>query len=116
MPSRDVAAKSGKRLRSGGGLRPAAAPCGRLARHAAGAVVAEVGLLGTAPCVGIRDPHYGPASLVDFLATLVANENCSSGHAGNATGNVERNHPGARAGEYARASHSRAAKFRRALS
>src|SRR4051794_14362522 len=84
-------------LCSGGGLRPTAPPCGGLAGPAAGAVVAEIGLLGPAARIGIRDPHYRSASLVDFLAALVANENCSSGHGRKASGNARINHAATRA-------------------
>ena len=64
----------------GGRLGAAAAAGGGLAGHGAGAIPAQVGLLRAAAGVGIRDPHDGPARFVDFLATVVANENCSSCH------------------------------------
>ena len=59
-----------------GGLRAAASPCRCVARRLAGAGVAEVSLLRTATSVGVRQAERGALSFADFLATVVANENC----------------------------------------
>src|SRR5439155_14241383 len=73
-------ARSGERPLSGGGLGSAPPAGGWDARHLAGAVVAEVGLLRAAARVGVGDAHHGALCFVDFLAAVVANEHGLSCH------------------------------------
>jgi hypothetical protein len=63
------------RLRGRGRLRPAASPRDGLARHVAGAGVAEVGLLCAATRVGIGKPHRRALSVTDLVSALIANQN-----------------------------------------
>jgi len=66
--------------RLGGRLRAASAPrCGP-AGHLAGAVIAEIGRLGAAARVRVRDTQSGALAFADFSAAIVANENGLSSH------------------------------------
>jgi hypothetical protein len=71
---RAVATLCGRRL------RPPASPRDLLARHLSGAVVAQVGLLRTAPRIGEVDAHHRPAIFGDFSRTAVAHEDRLSRH------------------------------------
>src|SRR5919204_6911686 len=55
-------------------LRPASAACHGLAGHLAGACVAEVGLLRSAPRIGEVDPHHRTLRLLHFFAAVVADQ------------------------------------------
>jgi hypothetical protein len=48
--------------------------------HLAGAGIAEVGLLGATSCVGEVDSHHRAFGLVDFLATIVADQSRNPCH------------------------------------
>jgi hypothetical protein len=48
--------------------------------HPAGTVVTEIGLLRTATRIGIVDPHRRAFTLVDFVATVVADEHRLASH------------------------------------
>jgi hypothetical protein len=56
-------------------LRPAASACRGTPWHLAGAVVAEIRGLGAATRVCVRDTHGRTFTFVDFLSTIVTNEN-----------------------------------------
>src|SRR2546421_6678108 len=62
------------------GLRAPATASGGLAGHLRRAVVAEVALLRAAPGVRIRQAQRCAFTLVNFLATVVANEHGFPGH------------------------------------
>ena len=59
-----------------GRLRTAPATGGRTARHAAGTAVTEIGDLGTAPRVRIREPERGALAFTNLGAAIVADEHC----------------------------------------
>jgi hypothetical protein len=60
---------------SGGGcLGAAATSCGRPAGHLSGAVVAEIGLLGAAPGVGIGQAERRAFTFTDFLPAIVTDQ------------------------------------------
>ena len=64
------------RVLSGGSrLRSAASACRCPPRHLARAVVAEIGGLGPTTRVRVRDTHGRTFTFVDFLSTIVTNEN-----------------------------------------
>jgi hypothetical protein len=52
------------------------------------AVVAEIGLLRAAPRITERRPHDGSLSFIDFLATVIANENGLSSHRNSLTSSL----------------------------
>ena len=60
--------------------RVAASPCDSLTGHSARAVVAKIGLLRSAACVGEREPEYCALALAHLGAAFVANENGLSSH------------------------------------
>ena len=77
--------RASKRVRASGRwltarLRLAAPPRGRVARHLAGAVVAEIRLLRAAAGVGVVQAKRRALSFADFTAAVVANENGLSRH------------------------------------
>ena len=61
-------------------LGPAPAPCDRLPWHSRCAVVAQIRLLGSAPCIGVIQPHHGTTTLRYLLAAVVAHEDRLSCH------------------------------------
>ena len=78
------AAKAVQRAPSSSGrgcvLGTSASSCDRLSGHLAGAGVAEIGLLGTAPRVREIDPHHCAFGLVDFLTAIVADQSRNTCH------------------------------------
>jgi len=59
---------------------PPSATGGSAARHLAGAVVAEVRLLGATACVVVCDPHHRALALFHFVTAVVAYEHCLTRH------------------------------------